>query len=91
MESMTQFFSRLNKFKNDDDDAIMLINFYSFCFVQPLKLNNVDENIARDIDNILLNDGDKEERLKQVRIGIWATETKEYNIASVSPSITSRL
>lgn len=32
----------------------------------PLRLNNIDENFAREIDEVLLNDSDKEEILRKV-------------------------
>ncbi|XP_023248166.1 rho guanine nucleotide exchange factor 12 isoform X2 [Copidosoma floridanum] len=32
----------------------------------PLRLNNVDENIAREIDNVLQNESDKEEILRKI-------------------------
>ena len=35
---------------------------------QPLRLNNVDENVAREIDDVLLKDTDKEEILRKVMI-----------------------
>ncbi|XP_031788329.1 rho guanine nucleotide exchange factor 12 isoform X2 [Nasonia vitripennis] len=32
----------------------------------PLRLHNVDENVAREIDNVLLNESDKEEILRKI-------------------------
>ncbi|XP_066992612.2 rho guanine nucleotide exchange factor 12 isoform X3 [Anabrus simplex] len=32
----------------------------------PLRLNNVDENVAREIDDVLLNESDKEEILRKI-------------------------
>lgn len=34
--------------------------------LQPLRLNNVDENIAREIDDVLLKESDKEEVLRRI-------------------------
>lgn len=34
--------------------------------LQPLRLNNVDENMAREIDNVLLKESHKEEILRKV-------------------------
>lgn len=39
--------------------------------LQPLRLNNVDENVAREIDEVLLNEYDKEEILRKVIIRIF--------------------
>ncbi|XP_065207030.1 rho guanine nucleotide exchange factor 12 isoform X3 [Planococcus citri] len=39
----------------------------------PLKLKNVDDNIARDIDNILVHESDKEEMLKKI---FWKARAK---------------
>lgn len=40
-----------------------------FCVVQPLRLSNVDENVAREIDDVLLKESDKEEILRKVLQG----------------------
>ena len=32
----------------------------------PLRLNNVDENVASEIDDVLLKESDKEEKLRKV-------------------------
>lgn len=34
----------------------------------PLRLNNIDENFAREIDDVLLHESDKEEILRKVRL-----------------------
>ncbi|KAK3923698.1 Rho guanine nucleotide exchange factor 12, partial [Frankliniella fusca] len=39
----------------------------------PLRLNNVDENVAREIDDVLLKESDKEEILRKV---FWKARTK---------------
>lgn len=39
-------------------------------FVQPLRLHNVDENVANEIDDVLLKESDKEEILRKVRQSI---------------------
>jgi hypothetical protein len=33
---------------------------------QPLRLSNVDENVAREIDDVLLKESEKEEFLRKV-------------------------
>ncbi|GLG94480.1 Uncharacterized protein GBIM_01690 [Gryllus bimaculatus] len=39
----------------------------------PLRLNNVDENVAREIDDVLLNESDKEEILRKI---FWKARVK---------------
>ncbi|XP_046401357.1 rho guanine nucleotide exchange factor 11 isoform X3 [Ischnura elegans] len=39
----------------------------------PLRLNNVDENVAREVDEVLLNEADKEEILRRV---FWKARLK---------------
>ncbi|XP_075211643.1 rho guanine nucleotide exchange factor 2 isoform X3 [Lycorma delicatula] len=39
----------------------------------PLRLNNVDENVAREIDDVLLNESDKEEILRRI---FWKARQK---------------
>ncbi|XP_034949191.1 rho guanine nucleotide exchange factor 12 isoform X2 [Chelonus insularis] len=39
----------------------------------PLRLNNVDENVAREIDDVLLRESDKEEILRKI---FWKARTK---------------
>jgi hypothetical protein len=34
--------------------------------LQPLRLNNADENVAREIDDVLLKDSEKEDCLRKV-------------------------
>jgi hypothetical protein len=38
--------------------------------LQPLRLSNVDENVAREIDDVLLKDSEKEEFLRRVSTSI---------------------
>lgn len=51
-------------------DCTMTIStiYLSDNVLQPLRLNNVDENVAREIDDNLVKDTDKEEILRRVII-----------------------
>ncbi|XP_039278678.1 uncharacterized protein LOC111045203 [Nilaparvata lugens] len=42
-------------------------------FLQPLRLNNVDENVAREIDDCLLKESDKEEIMRKI---FWKARLK---------------
>lgn len=46
---------------------IQNIDMY-FVIFQPLRLMNVDENVAREVDEVLLRESDKEEILRRVSI-----------------------
>ncbi|XP_058799501.1 rho guanine nucleotide exchange factor 12 isoform X2 [Phymastichus coffea] len=45
----------------------------------PLRLNNVDENVAREIDDVLLNEWDKEEILRKIFWKARARAKEELN------------
>lgn len=50
-----------------------------FLILQPLRLNNVDENMAREVDEVLIKESDKQEILRKVSFYLliekWFTNT----------------
>lgn len=48
--------------------------------MQPLRLSNVDENVAREIDDVLSKEYDKEEILRKV--GVLSLRAMHVNLLS---------
>lgn len=48
---------------------------YKNYLLQPLRLSNVDESVAREIDDVLLKESHKEEILRKVSVFVETEES----------------
>lgn len=60
-------FLQLNTIYFVNSIVLFFVHKCFFCY-QPLRLNNVDESVAREIDDVLLKESDKEEIMRKVSI-----------------------